>query len=159
MSTKKKAIIAVSVLLAVLLVAGITAVAVTNYGTQNDPLVTLSYLNGTAKTEIMAEVDKAIEEAKSELGASSSEFTVVTLSNGQKLTCSAGTEIMLRVGSAVSAGSSSPTLVDSTTGEAVSNAGTALVKNHMYLVTIKDNGIKATAATTKVLVCGSYTVG
>ena len=60
MSAKKKAIIAVSVLLAVLLVAGITAVAVTSYGTQDDPLVTLSYLNSTAKTEIMAEVDKAI---------------------------------------------------------------------------------------------------
>ena len=159
MSKKKKAIIAVSVLLAVLLVAGITAVAVTSYGTQSDPLVTLSYLNGTAKTEIMAEVDKAIQEAKTELGGGSSEFTVVTLSSGQKITCSAGTEIMLRVGSAKSAGASSPTLVDSTTGEAVSGAGTDLVKNHMYLVTIKDNGITATAATTKVLVRGSYTVG
>ena len=158
MSAKKKAIIAVSVLLAVLLVAGITAVAVTSYGTQDDPLVTLSYLNSTAKTEIMAEVDKAINEAKSELGGSS-EFIVVTLSNGQTLKCSAGTEIMLRVGSAKSAGSNTPTLVDSTTGEAVASAGTDLVKNHMYLVTIKDNGITATAATTKVLVCGSYTVG
>ena len=158
MSAKKKAIIAVSVLLAVLLVAGITAVAVTSYGTQDDPLVTLIYLNSTAKTEIMAEVDKAINEAKSELGGSS-EFIVVTLSNGQTLKCSAGTEIMLRVGSAKSAGSNTPTLVDSTTGEAVASAGTDLVKNHMYLVTIKDNGITATAATTKVLVRGSYTVG
>lgn len=157
MSAKKKAIIAVSVLLAVLLVAGITAVAVTSYGTQDDPLVTLSYLNSTAKSEIMAEVDKAINEAKSELGGSS-EFVVVTLSNGQTLTCSAGTEIMLRIGSAKSAGANSPTLVDSTTGEAVADTGKNLVKNHMYLVTIKDNGIIATAATTKVLVRGSYTV-
>lgn len=159
MTKKKKAIIAVSVLLAVLLVAGVTAVAVSNYGTQSDPLVTLSYLNSKAKTDILAEVDKAINEAKAGPGTSSSEFAVVTLSNGQTLTCAAGTEIMLRVGSAESYGPDTPRLVDSTTGEAATDAGTALTKNHMYLVTIKDNGIRSTAATTKVLVRGSYTVG
>lgn len=155
MTRKKKFITAVCVLLAALLVAGITAAAVTNYGTQSDPLVTLSYLTDTVKPSILAEFDKKLANATP---GGASNFTVVTLSKGQTVTCEVGTEIMLRVGSAASAGSDSPRLVDSTTGESVTNAGTALVKNHMYLVTIANNGVKATAASTKILIRGSYTV-
>ena len=65
---------------------------------------------------------------------------------------------MLRVGSASCASPSSPGLIDSTDGSTL-EGGRALVKNHLYLVTIKDNGIQATANNTKVLIRGTYTIG
>ena len=36
--------------------------------------------------------------------------------------------------------------------------GGALAANHLYMMTISDRGVKATAATTKVLVRGTYEV-
>ena len=47
MKRKNKSLVAITVLLAVLLVASIGALAATNYGTKDDPLVTLSYLDTT----------------------------------------------------------------------------------------------------------------
>ena len=85
-------------------------------------------------------------------------FKVVTLKSGQRITCAVGCEIMLRIGSAKAVGSVNPVLVDITQSTELKN-GTALVKNHLYLVTIKDNGIQATANNTKVLIRGTYTIG
>ena len=36
--------------------------------------------------------------------------------------------------------------------------GGALVQNHLYMMTVEGRGVRATAATTKLLVRGSYTV-
>ena len=38
-------------------------------------------------------------------------------------------------------------------------SGKALVKNHLYMMTISDRGVRATAATVKLLVRGGYTIG
>ena len=84
-------------------------------------------------------------------------FTLLSLSAGQTVTCSVGTEILPRIGTVVSAGPDAPRLVDETDGTQVDAAGTVLTKNHMYMVTIAGNGFKATAAA-KVLIKGSYTV-
>ena len=171
MTKAKKFVIAIAVLLAVALVSGLTTLAVTNYGTKDDPLVTLSYLNQTVTPGILDELDDSIDAKASELtrefeqrvaaagGASTaSGFSVVTLSNGQTVTCGVGTEIMLRIGSAVSAGSDSPRLIDETTGESVTAAGTTLAANHMYMVTIQGNGVKATSNGVKILIRGAYTI-
>ena len=181
MTKKKKLWIAVCVLLTVALIVGITVVAANNYGTQSDPLVTLSYANnlktdilnsansqiGTAKTQLSAELASQIStftaniESKltgSALPSTADAFSVVTLSQNQVITCQPGTEIMLRIGSAVSYGSDSPRLVDTTTATEVSSAGSSLTTNHMYMVTIAGNGIKASASTVKVLIRGDYTV-
>ena len=146
--------------MAVLLVAGATAAAITNYGSQSDPLVTLSYLNDTVKPAIMDELDRKLANASSggSVNSGESDFTVVTLSKGQVVKCDVGTEIMLRIGSASSYGPDSPRLIDSTTGDAVSSSGSALTKNHMYVVTIVNNGITATSSNTKILIRGSYTI-
>ena len=81
----------------------------------------------------------------------SSSFVVVTLSNGQTLKGDIGCEVMLRVGSAVCVASSTPGLVDESAAPTLNNGG-ALVQNHLYLMTIENRGVKATAATTKLLV-------
>ena len=82
---------------------------------------------------------------------------MVTLSNGQTLTGQIGCEVMLRVGSAVCVSSSAPGLIDETAASTLNNGG-GLVQNHLYMMTIENRGVKATAATTKLLVRGSYTI-
>ena len=131
-------------------------------GSSGDPLVTLSYLNDTFFNTIMQRVDQKIAERTGQAlpgGTSSTaaSFVVVTLSEGQTLTGGIGCEVMLRVGSAVCVSSSDPGLIDETTAATLANGG-ALVQNHLYMMTIEGRGVRATAAVTKVLARGSYTV-
>ncbi|MDR3277594.1 MAG: hypothetical protein LBT12_02380 [Oscillospiraceae bacterium] len=179
---KKSTKVLISV--AVVLVLAVTVYSVTmlaaNSGTQTDPLVTLSYLTDKFKPQLIAEikeeiakagedVSKKLDEKLANLPASTptppvsapsdgaDAFSVITLSNNQTVKCAVGTELLLRVGTATAAGAS-PGLVDSTTGGTLA-AGGALETNHMYLVTIENNGFTAAAATVKVLIRGVYAVG
>lgn len=134
-------------------------------GSAQDPLVTLSYLNETFMNTIMARVDEKIAARTGQLGgqaagagsSTAAVFTVVTLSNGQTLTGDVGCEVMLRVGAAVCVAPSAPGLIDETTAGTLNNGG-ALVQNHLYMMTIENRAVRAAAATTKLLVRGSYTV-
>ena len=162
------------VLRAVVLVAlsvllnGTVTVAGAAAGDGDDPLVTLSYLNDTFLGNILQRVDEKIAARNSQIvqqlggqggsgSATASTFTVVTLSSGQVLTGDIGCEVMLRVGTAACVASSTPGLIDETTAGTLNNGG-ALVQNHLYMMTIEGRGVQATAATTKLLVRGSYTV-
>jgi len=176
---KRKIFTGIAVLAAIALVSGASILAFAEPGTQEDPFVTLSYLNEVFKAEIMNEVKKTEQDmtgkfnsrisalesqlqssqggaATAPTPSSADVFTVVTLRNGQSLTCSVGVEIMLRVGTATGFGTV-PALVNYTSGTTLS-AGTALTTNHMYLVTIEGNGIRATADTVKVLARGNYKI-
>ena len=131
-------------------------------GSSEDPLVTLSYLNGTFLDSILERVDEKIAQRNSQSsgqagGTAADTFTVVTLSNGQTLTGGIGCEVMLRVGTAVCVSPSSPGLIDESSAATLNNSG-ALVTNHLYMMTIEGRGVKATAATVKLLVRGSYTI-
>ena len=154
-------------LLALLVLCGalnVTITAAAEAGSSDDPLVTLSYLNETFMDSIMERVDQKIAALNAQLGISAgsgagaaSNFTVVTLTSGQVLTGDIGCEVMLRVGTAVCVSPSSPGLIDETAATALNN-GSALVQNHLYMMTIEGRGVRATAGTTKLLVRGSYTV-
>lgn len=85
-------------------------------------------------------------------------FKVITLQSGQRVTCDVGCEVMLRIGSAKASGSVNPVMIDIALSTELRN-GAALSTNHLYLVTIKDNGFQATANNTKLLIRGSYTIG
>lgn len=149
-----------SILLLALSAALMTGVSLAaEAGSSGDPLVSLSYLNDTFFNSIMRQVDQKIAERTGQAapGASSASFTVVTLSEGQTLTGDIGCEVMLRVGSAVCVSPSEPGLIDETTASTLSNGG-SLVQNHLYMMTIEGRGVRAAAATTKVLARGSYTV-
>ena len=140
-------------------------------GSSGDPLVTLSYLNDTFLNTVMAKVDQKIaarnNQIAQQLGGQTTSsggvsttgatFAVVTLSSGQVLTGEIGCEVMLRVGTASCVSSSSPGLIDETSGGTLESGG-ALVQNHLYMMTIEGRGVKATAATTKLLVRGGYTI-
>ena len=155
----------VLVVLSLMLNATVT-VAGAVAGGSDDPLVTLSYLNDTFLGEILNKVDEKIAARNSQIvqqlggtmgSSTSSTFTVVTLTSGQVLTGEIGCEVMLRVGAAVCVASSSPGLIDETTAGTLNNGG-ALAQNHLYMMTIEGRGVKATAATTKLLVRGSYSI-
>ena len=178
MTKGKKLLLTLGIILLVSLTAGLTALATSNYGSSNDPLVALSYLDKTVTPNIMDKLDEMLKTKAQELtktfndkvnAASGSSggtsggavdlqtFSVVSLTNGQTLKCNVGTEIMLRIGTAVTAGADSPRLIDETTGADVTAAGTGLTKNHMYMVSINGNGITATS-NVKVLVRGEYSI-
>lgn len=156
-------------LLAICGVLNVTAVMAAEVGSAEDPLVTLSYLNDVFMTEILGRVDQEIDKRNQEIveamggqasggeNAAANTFSVVTLTNGQTLIGDIGCEVMLRVGSAVCVTPSSPGLINETDGTVLNNGG-ALVTNHLYMMTIEGRGVKATAATTKVLVRGAYKV-
>ena len=164
------------ILAVIALISGATILAVAAPGTQGDPFITLDYLINSFKPQIMAEVnnteqelsnaiDTKINELESRIQqnhdsaptlSSTEVFSVVTISNGQTLTCSVGAEIMLRVGTAAGLGSD-PALINYTSGSSLS-AGDALIVNNMYLVTIEGNGIKATSDTARILIRGNYTI-
>ena len=102
-------------------------------GGQTDPLVTLSYLNGTYTRQVKDLVDQTVTARKAEMeqalrnilagqggtsapSGSGSVFTVVTLNQGQSLVGDVGCEVMLRVGSATCGASDSVGLIDTTSG-------------------------------------------
>ena len=147
-------------------------------GGQDDPLITLSYLTKTATPEILEQVEEKADERQEELlkqfnvaietykeeraqesenMTGSASYVVVTLSKGQILSLGVGCEMMLRVGSATVSSGSSPALVDITSGGSLNN-GDGLVTNHLYMATIADRYLTATADTVKIMVRGQYSV-
>lgn len=175
MNHKRRRGRAVFLLLAAAMLS-MTFSAAAEAGSAQDPLVTLSYLNDTYLSSILAKVDSRIAQRNTELnaqidqkiaasggtvvnpgGGGASTFTVVTLSSGQTLNGQIGCEVMLRVGTAACVAASAPGLIDETAGSTLAG-GKALVQNHLYMMTVEDRGVRATAATTKLLVRGSYTI-
>ena len=151
-------------LLALLALAGVlsmTAALAADAGSDEDPLVTLSYLNETFLEEILQRVDQRIAERNQQLpppdGGANQSFSVVTLSEGQTLIGSVGCEVLLRVGTAQCIASSAPGLIDETSGAVLASGG-ALAPNHLYLMSVDGRGVKASAGTAKLLVRGSYAI-
>lgn len=165
--------------LVVLTLAGV-ALATETQGTQSDPLVSLSYLTDVVTPSVLAEVDSTVALRESELvtqleavattyaqevestltggasGQSTSNYTVLTLSAGQKVTGSIGTEFLLRGGTGTCIADSVPGLINMTDGTTLSNGG-ALLVNNLYLSTVDGRGVQATTDVV-LLVKGTYTV-
>ncbi len=162
MKNNRLVLILAFVLVAVVF-AGVGAYAASTLGTQSDPLVTLSYVNERLYPQLVdkisEEADRAAEEVRqsvSQSGGSTDTYSVVSLSSGQKLLGQVGCEILLRIGSAAVSAADTPGLVDMTDASSLNN-GSALKQNHLYMVTIGGNGIKATSAV-KVIVRGDYSI-
>lgn len=145
-------------------------------GGQNDPLVTLSYLNQTAIPQVVKQVEDKVAVRQKELeqaladqinqykqqggqggGAVNETYTLVTMSSGQVMSLDVGCEVLLRVGSTEVRADSSPALIDLSSGGTV-NTGASLTKNHLYMSTIEGRTITASASTVKLLVRGGYSV-
>ena len=97
----KKWQIVVLVIAVAVLAAGIGAYAATNYGTQSDPLVAMSYLEKVLGPKMEQQLDEQIAEAaeqyKSQYGAEAGGFSVVQLPSGGTLSVGEGCEIVLQM--------------------------------------------------------------
>lgn len=176
MKTRKKWTVLVSALALTALCAGAAWAA---GGDENDPLVTLSYLEQTVLPDVVnqvetksvirqVELEKALEEQidqyKREIsslvnsgGGSSASYTLVTLTSGQTMALDVGCEVLLRIGSVKVNAATSPALIDISTGGSINN-GASLTANHLYMATISDRTLTPTSATVKLLVRGGYSV-
>ena len=163
-----------AILAALCLGAGVVLAA---NGDQNDPLVTMSYLDETVIPEVVAKVEEntkvrqlstqlaaqiakyqqEIEAAGGSAGSGSASYTLVTMTSGQTMALEVGCEVLLRVGSATVQSNTSPALIDISTGGTV-NSGASLTKNHLYMSTIPDRTLKAAASDVKLLVRGGWSV-
>ena len=139
-----------------------TVYAVANYGTKEDPLVTSSYLQDVVqprmedayRSTLDGEVREMEDQFADQVAAAGGSYVLVTLESGQTLTGRAGTELLMRTGTAAVTQSAA---IDLTTGESAA-VGAKLTENHLYLVQADGTGIQATADTT-VMVRGGYSVG
>ena len=116
-----------------LLVAGTiagVAIAAGGQGTEEDPLVTLSYLNEVVKPELLSQVEEQIKARTAELeekiqAGGGATFATVEASAGKTLTLAAGSQVILRFGTASANG-----LVDLTDGLTTEGV---LSANHLYI--------------------------
>ena len=158
---KKKTLTTIILIVALAMVAAVTVYAVANYGTKEDPLVTSSYLQEVQprmedayRSTLDGEVREMEDQFADQVAAAGGSYVLVTLESGQTLTGRAGTELLMRTGTAAVTQSAA---IDLTTGESAA-VGAKLTENHLYLVQADGAGIQATADTT-VMVRGGYSVG
>ena len=153
---RKLRIIAALCLAAVLL-GGMAAYAATNYGTESDPLITLSYLNSVLKPELEEKYNQQTEDSLAELESRAEElaggaYVSVLVKADQTLTCKAGCEILLRDGQAYVADG----ILDVTVGE-VKEAKAWLEVHHLYMAVADGAAVRANSDF-YAMVRGEYTI-
>ncbi len=127
-------------------------------GGNDDPLISKSYIENVLMPSIKQYVESRIAEVNS--GASSGKaetFKVVEVKKGQQLICSAGTELILRMGTATIIATEKGGIADTTAGFDLAN-NAPMPANHLLIVPVADGrGIKATVDVL-VMVKGGYTL-
>ncbi|MBE7032207.1 MAG: hypothetical protein E7401_04510 [Ruminococcaceae bacterium] len=127
-------------------------------GGSDDPLISQSYIENVLMPSIKQYVESRIAEVNSGTGSGATDaFTVVEVKKSQQLICAAGTELILRMGSATIIATEKGGLADTTAGFDLAN-GVTMPANHLLIVPVADGrGIKATSDTL-VMVKGGYTI-
>lgn len=141
----------------VLVLATVTAIAIAaNPGTQEDPLISKSYVESILKPELYAYID-----AKSASGSATepASFVVVNVGAGKTVIGDAGTEMILRMGKGTIVGSARGGLADVTQGGDL-GSGTPIPANHMLIVPLSDGrGVRISAETDAILMIkGGYSI-
>lgn len=149
-----------AMLCALALTFGSVGVLAATQGSQEDPLLTLSYLEKVLRPQLDKEVQTAVTQGEAALEKKFSDaaadyedqvakaladagasFKTRTLAKGESFTPGAGRELLCVSGSLTALGS----LSDTTTGQSVS-AGQALEPGHLYITTADNAGCAATGA-------------
>lgn len=128
-------------------------------GGTDDPVVTKSYIVDKVIPDIKAYVDERFGIAASEGVASSrmDSFTVINVSAGKRVICSAGTELILRMGKGTVIATEKGGLADTTDGYDLAN-GTAMPSNHQLIVPVADGRGFIADTDVIVMIKGGYTV-
>ena len=160
------------------------------YVTENDPLVSLSYIENVLTPSLKSYVDGKVTEVsaddvaaalvnspdfkdyvselvKEELknysfhgsGSSSSEFTALSLTAGQKITALGKCEMILQSGSCTVFGpASSGAVKDLSAGKTLNSGSSLAVGNYVEISYADGSGIAALKNGTSLLIRGEYTV-
>ena len=144
-----------AIILIVVLAAAFTAIAIPTAGGQDDPVVSLSYLENVFLTKVKDYIDSRLPQNTPKPEAPA--FKVVQLKAGQSIIGGAGCEMVVRMGSGKILATAKGGVADLTGGSDLAN-GVAVPSNHHLLAPIADSrGIVATTDMI-VLVKGEYTV-
>ena len=133
-------------------------------GSSGDPLITLSYFEQKLDefAEELSEKLKNIEpeekdEKKEEIDLSSFTFKIINLKAGSTLTCSEGTEFIIRTGEMKAVASQSGGLSDVTTGENI-DGDTIVPKNHHIVIPRNDGRGLSVVTGGAIMIKGNYEV-
>lgn len=136
---------------------GMSAVVLAEPGGSEDPLITKSYIENHVMPAVREYVEEKIAGISSGGAVANASFEVVEIDAGQKVICSKGAELILRMGSASIIATEKGGLADTTAGFDLSN-GTPMPSNHLLIVPVDDGrGIKAETDVI-VLIKGGYTI-
>lgn len=140
---KKKRKFLVAMVVACILTMFTAALA--DPGTEGDPLISKSYIDNV----LMPKIESLIESKLAGLGASENsisgaeKFEVVNVEKDSKVLCDAGTELILRMGTATVVATEKGGLADTTAGYDIAN-GSSMPPNHLLIVPLADGrGFKA----------------
>jgi hypothetical protein len=145
--------------LGIALALAATGMAYSEPGTESDPLISLSYLEERLD-ELKDYIDSKVASNGEQIPSNPSDnsLVVVELFNGQMLIGDAGSEIILRSGSATAITSPSGGLSDVTAGTDITE-GKPIPANHLLIIPRSDGrGIFVTKNSTFVMVRGGYTI-
>lgn len=140
----------------------LSAVVLAEPGGSDDPLISKSYIENQVIPQLKQYVESRLAETGNTGGAggteaAASKFNVVNVSAGQQVICSAGTELILRMGSASIIATEKGGIADTTDGYDLSD-GVAVPSNHLLIVPVSDGrGVKATDDII-LMIKGGYTV-
>ena len=136
------------------------------YSSQDDPLVSLSYVNDVLGPEIMAQVMAKIEAEYVKISdisvASAGSYTYVALKNGQTLMAKSCCEVILLDGTATAVITSSVNVSagvgirDLTSGNVVINGALIPANHYMVIPKADGRGFVVSSDTAAVLVRGEY---
>lgn len=159
----KKVKTAVSVVL-LLMTFTTVLVSAAEYGSAEDPLVTLSYLNKVVVPDLVAKVTEQLKgttvaSPTATAPAASNQYIPLMLTKGQTIYGKdAGIEVLLRSGSLTVVDPIGDKIVNMTNGTEAS-AGEALLLQNLYMIPRADQrGITALSDEAWILVRGTYSI-
>lgn len=153
-----KAKILIPVIIAAIAVSAAALLAIASPGGDDDPLVTLSYINDTVIPQLKEYIDGKASDLQS--GGSSSRaasFTLVNVKANHKIIGGEGTEFVLRMGSGTIVATSNGGVADLTSGADLPD-GTPIPSNHSLLSPKEDSRGLHMDTDGIVLIKGTYTV-
>lgn len=155
----KNKISKIKITAAVLCLLSTFTIVLAEPGSTDDPLISKSYIDTVLMPQIKQYVTSKISEVNVESGSvqTASSFKVIEMNAGQKLICSAGTELILRMGNAEIIATEKGGLADTTAGYDLSN-GSQMPANHLLIVPVDDGRGIAALNNVLVMVKGGYEI-
>ncbi len=122
-----------------------------NPGSEEDPLVSMSYINDVLMPQVRSYVDSKAVQAAGEA------YQVVNLKKGQTVIGGQSTEFILRMGSATVVATDKGGLADVTAGVDLSK-GSVMPSNHLLIVPFDDQRGVTMQTDGIVMIKGSYSI-